>query len=76
MTFKNDVVKSLAKNQNSLRVSPWGFSFTTDNEIDALRITYSYRFSKHGFKIEHNEVLGTYLVTIFNEHAKSMGIDC
>lgn len=53
----------------------WGFSFLLETELDALRVAYSYRNSPNGVKVEHCPNVGKYMVTVFNDKAKSMGID-
>lgn len=53
----------------------WGFSFMADTEIDALRIAYSYRNSPNGVKAEHCPAVGKFMVTVWNDKAKAMGID-
>jgi hypothetical protein len=53
----------------------WGFSFMTITEIDALRIAYAYRNNPHGVKVEHCPAVDSFMVTVWNEKAKAMGID-
>lgn len=53
----------------------WGFSFMAKTEIDALRIAYAYRNSKHGTKVEHCPAVDSFMVTVWNDKAKAMGID-
>lgn len=57
------------------KIKDWGFFFMVDSEIDALRIAYAYRNHKYGSKVEHCRSVGQFMVTMFNEHAKAMGID-
>ena len=53
----------------------WGFSFMASSEIQALRIAYSYRNNPHGVKMEHCPAVGQFMVTVWNDKAKAMGLD-
>ena len=53
----------------------WGFSFMTITEIDALRIAYAYRNNPHGVQVEHCPAVDSFMVTVWNDKAKAMGID-
>lgn len=53
----------------------WGFSYMLDDELAALRVAYAYRGNPHGVKVEHCPNVSQYMVTVWNEKAKPMGLD-
>ena len=53
----------------------WGFSFMADTELEALRIAYAYRHNPHGVEVKHCPPVDQFMITIFNEKAKAMGIN-
>lgn len=60
---------------NTPEMKDWGFSFSVDSEIDALRIAYAYRNNPHGVKVEHCPAVAQFMVRIWNDKAKAMGCD-
>ena len=62
-------------NSYTLEMKDWGFSFMVDSELDALRIAYAYRYNPHGVRVEHCPSVAQFMVTIWNDKAKEMGID-
>lgn len=61
--------------QFELTKQDWGFSFFVNNEIEAFKAAYEYRNSKHGVKVEFAHGAQCWMVTVFNEFAKTAGID-
>lgn len=68
-------VCSKAAEGRKIEVKDWGFSYMADCELDALRIAYAYRNNPHGVKVEHCPSVDKYMVTIWNDKAKSIGCD-
>ena len=44
----------------------WGFNFIIENELDAYKKAYHYRFHKGEVRVEKTQD-GKYLVTVFKE---------
>jgi len=65
----------VAVEKHAVDFKHWGFSFMTENELDALRIAYAYRNSPHGVKVEHCPAVSKFMVTVWNAEAKAMGLD-
>lgn len=51
----------------------WGFQAVVSSELEALRIAYGHRNSKHGVEIRETAD-GLFVVTVFNELAEKAGI--
>lgn len=82
MKIEREPVKSLltGKPERSIvivdrKVRDWGTSMILESELDALRMAYHYRASKHGLKIEPTTD-GRFQLTVFNAQAAGMGIGC
>ena len=61
--------------RNTPERKDWGFSFLVTNEIDALRIAYAYRENPYGVRVEHCPNVDRFMITIWNDRAKAMGLD-
>ena len=76
ITTKNKMSgKSESIAQRELTTKDWGFSFFADGELEAFKAAYEYRNSKHGVKVESAGGAKCWMVTVFNEFAKTAGID-
>ncbi len=62
-------------NQYGIEVLDWGFHFFVDDEMSAFKAAYQYRNSPNGVKVEFAGGVQKWMVTVFNETAKSAGID-
>lgn len=75
MTRKHDV---LSVNKQPVHIYDietvgWGFHFYVNSEIDAYKAAYAYKNCLHGLKVE-SLTSGKWLITVFNEFAKSAGL--
>lgn len=69
-TGKADVIK-----QYNLEMRDWGIHFYVDTELDAYKAAYQYRNVPHGTIVNYVVTADMWLVTVFNDKAKGMGID-
>ena len=67
--------KSETINQYDVQVLDWGFHFFVDDELSAFKAAYLYRNSPNGLKVEFAQGAQKWMVTVFNDTAKSSGID-
>ena len=58
-----------------MATTDWGFHFFVGTELEAYKAAYEYRNSKHGVKVEFAGGAQCWMVTVFNEFAKTAGID-
>ena len=76
ITTKNKKTgKSEIISQYDIEMLDWGFHFFVDDEMSAFKAAYQYRNSPNGVKVEFAEGAQKWMVTVFNETAKSAGID-
>ena len=61
--------------QYGLETVGWGFCFFVANEAAAYKAAYVYRNNPHGAVVKYAPGAQKWVVTVFNEEAKSMGID-
>lgn len=57
-----------------LEQTDWGFRFFVETELEAYKAGYQYRFNTHGYKVEFAGGCGKWMVTVFNDKAKGMGV--
>lgn len=61
--------------QHDLAETGWGFHFFVESELEAYKAAYVYRDNQHGVKVEFAGGAKRWMVTVFNEFAKAIGLD-